>query len=56
MTDDLPKKKVPLVIYDEHGRRNEIGEAVVEVWPGEVRLEAAIKAAKISGVIPILDQ
>lgn len=51
----VPKhsKKVPVVTYDEHGRRDEIGEAEVEVWPGEVRVEGVL--TNLHGVIPILD-
>lgn len=42
-------KKVPLVVYTE-GRRNEIGEAEVEEWPGEVRVSGTI-----IGVMPIVN-
>lgn len=48
MTDSLHKKKVPLVDYTD-GRRNEIGEAEIELWPGEVRVHGTI-----TGVIPML--
>lgn len=29
------KNKVKIILYDAHGRKNEIGEAQLEVWPGE---------------------
>lgn len=44
---ELRKKKVPLVIYTD-GKRNEIGEAEVEQWPGEVRV-----SGHITGVVPM---
>jgi hypothetical protein len=46
-------KKVPLVVYDEQGNRNEIGTAEVEVWPGEVRVKGLVDDAEIVGTIPI---
>jgi hypothetical protein len=48
LSKDLRTKKVPLVIYTE-GRRNEIGEAEIEEWPGEVRVSGTI-----TGVLPIV--
>lgn len=51
----LDKKKVPLVVYTD-GRRNEIGEAEIEMWPGEVRVEVTIDGVgDISGVVPIVN-
>jgi hypothetical protein len=35
------KKTVPLVVYTD-GRRNEIGTAEIEVWPGEVRVSGTL--------------
>jgi hypothetical protein len=49
----MSKKKVPLVVYTD-GRRNEIGTAEIELWPGEVRVEGTIDASTIQGVIPII--
>lgn len=46
----INKKKVPLVVYTD-GRRNEIGVAEIEQWPGEVRVHGTI-----TGVIPMLSQ
>jgi hypothetical protein len=46
------KKKVPLVVYTD-GRRNEIGTAEIEVWPGEVRVSGtAYNVGDISAVVP----
>jgi hypothetical protein len=28
-------RSVPLAIFDEHGHRNEVGVAAIQVWPGE---------------------
>lgn len=46
ISKELRTKKVPLVVYTD-GRRNEIGEAEIEEWPGEVRVHGTI-----TGVIP----
>lgn len=43
-------KKIPLKIYDEHGRSNTIGEADVTVWPGEVT-----KNGPIDSVVPVFE-
>lgn len=40
-------KTVPLVAYDSHGRRNEIGEATISITPGEMMVMGTI-----TGVIP----
>lgn len=42
-------EKVRLVVYDK-GRRNEIGEAKVEVWPGETAARG-----KITALIPVFE-
>lgn len=42
--------RVPLVEYETTGRRNEIGEAELTVWPGEVRVSGTIE-----GVIPMIE-
>lgn len=39
---------VPLVIY-EGGRRNQIGTAEIQIWPGETRVVGTLTA-----VIPIM--
>lgn len=39
-------EKVKIVAYDEHGRRNEIGEAEVSVWPGETMVHGKIVGLK----------
>lgn len=44
------KKKVPVVVYQD-GKRNEIGEAEVDIWPGEVRVSGML----FTGVIPITE-
>jgi hypothetical protein len=50
------KKTVPLVVYTD-GRRNEIGTAEIEVWPGEVRVNGTLyNGDDISGVVPIINE
>lgn len=45
------EKKLPVSVYDEHGRRNDIGEAEIEVWPGETT-----RRGRIVGVTPIFER
>lgn len=42
-------KKVPLVVYTD-GRRNEIGEAEITMWPGEIEIKGSV-----TGVMPLID-
>lgn len=43
-------EKVRVTLYDEHGRKNEIGEAQLEIWPGETAAHG-----KITAVIPVFE-
>lgn len=43
-------KKIKIAVYDVHGRRNEIGEAEITVWPGETT-----RYGPIAGLIPIFE-
>lgn len=42
--------KVRVTLYDEHGRKNEIGEAQLEIWPGETAAHG-----KVTAVIPVFE-
>lgn len=40
--------KLLVSVYDEHGKRNDIGTAEVEVWPGET-----LRYGRMVGLVPI---
>lgn len=50
----MSKKNVPLVVYQD-GKRNVIGEAEIEIWPGEVRVSVYGDGRNVTGVIPIFE-